>query len=126
MTFETTHAAVHMPSRERCEELRDEFFADDLDLTDAMLSWTEAQIVAYFESGGQEDPRVDFCAGLASLSDSFKPLDAVTDCDLESARSSMDGWVADDRAGTSEAPTVPFSDLGTGDTVLAAGLMFED
>ena len=115
-----------MPTRERCEELRDEFFADDLDLTDAMLSWTEAQIVAYFESGGQEDPRVDFCAGLASLSDSFKPLDAVTDCDLESARSSMDGWVADDRAGTSEAPTVPFSDLGTGDTVLAAGLMFED
>ena len=30
------------------------------------------------------------------------------------------------RAGTSEATTVPFSDLGTGDTVLAAGLMFED
>ena len=109
-----------MPTRLRCEELRDEAFADDLDLTDAMLSWTEAQIVAYFESGGQEDPRVDFCE------DNFKPLDAVTDCDLESARSSMDGWVADGRAGTSEAPTVPFAELGTGDTVLAEGLMFED
>ena len=41
-----------MPSAERIEELRHEAFATDIEISDAMLAWTEEQVVAYFDSGG--------------------------------------------------------------------------
>ena len=34
-----------------------------------------------------------------------------SDCDLELARSSIDGWVTGGRDGASEAPTVPYADV---------------
>ena len=45
-----------MPSRERCEELRAAAFADDLEITDQMLAWSEDQVERFFESGGEEVP----------------------------------------------------------------------
>ena len=45
-----------MPSLARLEELRDEFMADDLELSDAMLEWSDADASAYFESGGTTLP----------------------------------------------------------------------
>ena len=114
-----------MPSRERCEELRADAFADDLDVTDPMLSWTEEQVVTYFESGGQEEPRIEArAADMASLSMCQQLADEITpasDCELESARSSIDGWVADGRAGTSEVPTVPYADVGGSSDPLGSG-----
>lgn len=41
---------------ERVLELRSEAFADDLECWDEMTSWSEADLVAYFESGGATLP----------------------------------------------------------------------
>ena len=43
-------------TREQCEAIRADNFADDLDVTDEMLTWTESEVTAYFESGGEDRP----------------------------------------------------------------------
>ena len=43
-------------SRSRLEEIRDEYLAEDLVITDDMLGWTESQAEQYFESGGKRRP----------------------------------------------------------------------
>ena len=45
-----------MPSRARLEELRDDFLADDVSITDAMLEWSDEAAAAFFESGGTVVP----------------------------------------------------------------------
>ena len=51
-----------MPSRERCAEIRADAYAEDLDITDTMLSWSEAELCTFFESGGTEAPDAQACA----------------------------------------------------------------
>ena len=43
-----------MPSMERVLELRADAFADDVDVSDAMLSWSEERLTHFFESGGED------------------------------------------------------------------------
>ena len=84
-----------------------------------MLKWTEAQLTNYFESGGEEMPApCDVSdaptADLAALEMCQKLAPEIAESEqfeLESARSSVDGWVAGGRDGASEAPTVPYADL---------------
>ena len=86
-----------------------------------MLMWTEADLEAFFESGGVQKPAcvVDIadtealskCQDLAPDVD-VAGLDAL---ELESAKSSVDGWVAGGRDGASEAPTVPYAELTVSD-----------
>ena len=45
-----------MPTRERCEELRAEAFADDVDVIEDIFGWTEDEVTEFFESGGTERP----------------------------------------------------------------------
>ena len=102
-------------SYEQIVELRELAFADDVDIDMAkMAGWTEEAVVAYFESGGVDEP---VCADLASLSmcQELAPEVAASDYELESARSSVDGWVPGGRGGTSVAPTVPYADLSCTD-----------
>ena len=40
----------------RLEELRADCLADDIGIEDEMLSWSEAEVMAFFESGGVERP----------------------------------------------------------------------
>ena len=41
-----------MPSKERLLDLRAECWADDIECTDEMLIWSEAECIAFFEAGG--------------------------------------------------------------------------
>jgi len=43
-------------STQRVYEIQTACLADDLEVTDAMCSWTEKQLVTYFESGGAVAP----------------------------------------------------------------------
>ena len=106
-------SAGSMPTMERCAELREDAFADDLELLDDMCSWTEAEVVAYFESGGQERPAAAVAvAGLEKLSldagaeqkgQSEAELElessARSTVELESMLSTIDGWVPGGRGG---------------------------
>ena len=47
---------INMCTRERLIELRDEALADDLDIDDTMLEWSEAEAIAFFDSGGTKRP----------------------------------------------------------------------
>ena len=126
-----------MPARERIEELRSEVFAEDIEITDAMLDWTESELTAYFESGGTEQPASSGAVDHVSLKmcqmlapDVQLPPDSPSDVgDLESARSSVDGWVPGGREGMSQAPTVPYAELQSpnfGDMELADELIDDD
>ena len=42
--------------RSRLEELRSDAFAEDLEIDDEMLEWTEADARAFFETGGERRP----------------------------------------------------------------------
>ena len=41
-------------SMERVLELRSEAFADDIEVGEHMVSWSEARLAAFFENGGEE------------------------------------------------------------------------
>ena len=41
-----------MPSMERVLELRGAAFADDVEVSESMCTWTEDRIINFFESGG--------------------------------------------------------------------------
>jgi len=43
-------------SFERISEIRSEHFAEDIEITDAMSCWSEADVIAYFDSGGTTFP----------------------------------------------------------------------
>ena len=43
-------------SWERIHDLQSECFADDVPVSEAMHSWTEARLIEFFESGGQTSP----------------------------------------------------------------------
>ena len=82
-----------------------------------MVHWTEAQVEAYFESGGADVPACTADLSSLSMCQRLAPelADAATDYELDSARSSIDGHIQGGRRGTSEAPTVPYADLNSGD-----------
>ena len=63
-----------MPSLAELEAIRANAFADDLEIEDEMLEWTEAAAQAYFETGGIARPKTD---GVANGIES--PTDAVLD-----------------------------------------------
>ena len=43
-------------TKDRLIELQAEAFAEDVEVLDAMLNWSEADAVAYFDSGGTVKP----------------------------------------------------------------------
>ena len=49
-------AAMGPMTRERLEDLQMDACAMDVPIEDAMLSWTAAQVVVFFESGGEDRP----------------------------------------------------------------------
>jgi tetratricopeptide (TPR) repeat protein len=64
-----------MPTpRARCEELRDELFADDLEVTDEMTSWDEAEVSMFFESGGSVSPTKKASAGKGAAERPRSPM----------------------------------------------------
>ena len=131
---------------EQLEGIRADAFADDVEISDEMLGWSEADAVAFFESGGEEAMRraataaakrantassvENYAAGekeapvadLAALSmcQKLAPESACGDeshIEFDSVKSSIDGWVPNGRGGTSEAPTVPYADLSAGEAL---------
>ena len=65
-----------MPTRARCEELRADAFAEDVPCSEAMLSWTEELVAAFFESGGEQVPEAAE-SGAAAAAAAAKAVDAV-------------------------------------------------
>ena len=128
-----------MPTTAELEEIRGYTFADDVEITEEMTAWSHEDCVAYFESGGEEAVaraataaarkagNLPPVADLASLSmcQTLAPDVAPSEsaCELESAKSSIDGWVPGGRNnnGTSEAPTVPYADLSANEQQLGVG-----
>ena len=45
-----------MLTRDQLESIRADAFAEDMELTDEMLGWSEAAAAEYFESGGSVRP----------------------------------------------------------------------
>ena len=69
--FDRSVRQFAMPlTTERIEDLQAEAMADDVDIRPEMKEWTEAQVLAYFESGGVDEPN----AGLAKLEISSRDL----------------------------------------------------
>ena len=70
------------------QDIRADSFADDVDITDTILAWdwSADEAADFFASGGLELPRC-----------------AASECDLDSARSSIDGWEAGGRLDASKS-----------------------
>ena len=113
-------------------EIQAECMADDVATHEHMTKWDEAQVYTFFESGGQDVPQGwehlhgdDATAAMAGLTMREKLVGQIEAGsyseagDLESARSSVDGWEAGGRGGTSEAPTIPYADVARHEDVLA-------
>merc|ERR1712146_727954 len=49
-------ASAPMLSQDELEQLRGEAFADDVPIKPEMAKWQRADVVAYFESGGESGP----------------------------------------------------------------------
>ena len=91
-----------MPSLAEVAELRANAFADDMELRDEMCDWTEDEITAYFESGGEvcpekkaEEPPAEPPAAappvVADISDSVAPPAMAPPTPPEPEVSSPDG-----------------------------------
>ena len=112
-------------------ELQLECMADDVPIADHMTSWTEAQVLAFFESGGEDIPMGwEHChtdqppvADLSSLALNMREkLAAQMESGeysemgtVESGKSTKDGWQHRSVNGVSEAPTIPYADLHSDD-----------
>jgi len=73
---------------ERIIELQEEYFATDLDIGDHMLSWSEGEVVAYFESGGLSTP-ADTVSVAPSFSEVQSSADARTVRSMDDARDEL-------------------------------------
>ena len=97
-------------------------FADDVDITACILAWnwSAEEATAFFESGGAELPRCALQNGFQSAQASVPFMNhPPSDCDLDSARSSLEGWVA--CASGSPALTVSRDVLGEQERHLVDG-----
>uniref|UniRef100_A0A7S4BN38 Calcineurin-like phosphoesterase domain-containing protein n=1 Tax=Chrysotila carterae TaxID=13221 RepID=A0A7S4BN38_CHRCT len=91
-----------MPTMHEIESVRAELFADDLELEDCMVDWSLDDVVAYFESGGIRRPTpgdatLETTRKLANDGDGSSQVGrsglCASECDLDSARSSIDAAV---------------------------------
>ena len=79
-----------MPTLERLVELRDEALADDLDIDDTMLAWSEAEAVAFFESGGTIVPAEKAGAAAAEAAEAAEEeAEAHMDLSIKQLRAAL-------------------------------------
>ena len=76
-----------MLTREQLESIRADAFAEDMELTDEMLGWSEAAAAEYFESGGSVRPMSE--AEAAAIA----PLDIYCISDVHVEHSQNAAWM---------------------------------
>lgn len=59
MTLNTNWVKISIINRAIIENIRAEYFAEDIDIPEDIVGWAEKDFREYFESGGTTKPKVE-------------------------------------------------------------------
>tara|TARA_B110000008_G_C16679381_1_gene448099 strand:- start:289 stop:492 length:204 start_codon:yes stop_codon:yes gene_type:complete len=59
MTINTNWVKISIINKDIIENIRSEYYAEDIAIPDDIVGWTENDFKNFFESGGTKKPRMD-------------------------------------------------------------------